>query len=256
MRDSGIPWLGDVAADWTQKRFKFVADIMGGQVDPREQEYAHEVLVAPNHVESGTGTLLARETAANQGARSGKYKVRAGEVIYSKIRPALRKAVIADEDCLCSADMYPIRPRGELLPRFLLELLLSDPVSRYLTECSMRVAMPKVNRETLGDCWLSFPGIEEQAEILTAIAARTEPLDRLRASLRVVSTLVMELSAVMVWQVVAGRFDVRALTKVPADLMQVLTRQSWVEADGLDDEELTGSQDDEGSFAGVAEDAD
>ena len=68
------------------------------------------------------------ETAEDQGANSGKYEVRRGQVIYSKIRPNLRKAAIAPLDCLCSADMYPITVReAELRPAYLLLLLLSPP---------------------------------------------------------------------------------------------------------------------------------
>jgi len=40
------------------------------------------------------------------------YLCNAGEVIYSKIRPALAKAVLAPENCLCSADMYPMTSTG------------------------------------------------------------------------------------------------------------------------------------------------
>ena len=39
---------------------------------------------------------------------SGKYLVKPGDIIYSKIRPALNKACIATGEWLCSADMYPV----------------------------------------------------------------------------------------------------------------------------------------------------
>ena len=83
------------------------------------------LMIAPNHVESGTGRLLSRETAYEQGAISGKYFCRAGDVVYSKIRPALAKVLVAPTDCLCSADMYPLRPRNSLQRDYLFWLLLS-----------------------------------------------------------------------------------------------------------------------------------
>ena len=50
------------------------------------------VLVAPDHIESETGRLLARQTASEQGAISGKYLFNRGDIVYSKIRPYLRQS--------------------------------------------------------------------------------------------------------------------------------------------------------------------
>ncbi|MEN9353528.1 MAG: hypothetical protein RL318_853, partial [Fibrobacterota bacterium] len=113
-KDSGIEWLGEVPEHWDVVGFRRVVDIAGGQVDPENEQYSSMNLIAPNHIESGTGRLLGMETAAEQSAESGKYLCKAGDVIYSKIRPALRKACIAPEDCLCSADMYPLSGRQNL----------------------------------------------------------------------------------------------------------------------------------------------
>ena len=116
-KPSGVEWLGDVPKYWEVKRFKFLARVANGQVDPRRPEHRGKILVAPNHIRVGTGEIIHLETADNQGADSGKYEVRRGQVIYSKIRPNLRKAAIAPLDCLCSADMYPIAVREtELRP--------------------------------------------------------------------------------------------------------------------------------------------
>ena len=99
LKPSGVEWLGDVPEHWTLKRFKFLVQITSGQVDPRRPEYRGKILVAPNHIRSSTGEIVHLETAEDQGADSGKYEVRRGQVIYSKIRPNLRKAAIAP----CSA---------------------------------------------------------------------------------------------------------------------------------------------------------
>jgi type I restriction enzyme S subunit len=117
-KPSGIDWLGDVPKHWEVRKFSREVRIAEGQVDPEIEPYASMALVAPNHIESRTGRLLARETAAEQGAMSGKYMCRKDEVVYSKIRPGLAKVALAPEDCLCSADMYPLRPTGQFSSHF------------------------------------------------------------------------------------------------------------------------------------------
>jgi type I restriction enzyme S subunit len=101
------------------------------------------ILIAPNHVESGSGRIKLVETASDQGAVSGKYVCNPGDVIYSKIRPALRKACMVDYAALCSADMYPLRAFNELTGPFLLFSILSEGFSRLTILESERVAMPK-----------------------------------------------------------------------------------------------------------------
>ena len=154
---SGVEWLGGVPEHWEVTRFSRQVSIAEGQVDPEIEPYASMLLIAPNHLESRTGRLLNRETASEQGAISGKYFCRAGDVIYSKIRPALAKVLVAPSDCLCSADMYPLRPRNSLQAGYLFWLLLSKGFTAWSVLQSDRVAMPKINRETLNNLHIPIP---------------------------------------------------------------------------------------------------
>jgi type I restriction enzyme S subunit len=217
LKNSGIPWLGDIPRHWVLKRFKFLASINSGQVDPRKPHYRTMVLIAPNHIQSATGRLLAMESASEQGADSGKYLVKQGQVIYSKIRPNLRKAIIAPCDCLCSADMYAITPRGDILPDFLLLLLLSQPFTKFAVDASMRVAMPKVNREALANCLMWHPEQGEQKKVLVHVAEESKPYDTAIARTEREMALMQEYRTRLTADVVTGKLDVRpASADLPA----------------------------------------
>ncbi|MGP9722164.1 restriction endonuclease subunit S, partial [Corynebacterium sp. AOP40-4SA-5] len=82
-------WLDFVPTQWKVTRFRFVAKIDNVMVDPRGTRNMHDILIAPNHIERDTGRLLAIETADEQGADSNKFRVREGQIIFSKIRPTL-----------------------------------------------------------------------------------------------------------------------------------------------------------------------
>lgn len=156
-RMSGVEWLGGVPEGWIVRRMKFVATVTEGLVDPSIEAEGDRPLIGPNHIQSGTGRILMLQSGSDQGAISGKYRVRPGQVIYSKIRPALNKVAIAEGDWLCSADMYPLTPSDDVAARFLMYWLLSAPFVRLAVDESMRVAMPKVNRDTLGSMWAVLP---------------------------------------------------------------------------------------------------
>lgn len=211
MKDSGVEWLGQVPAHWGVTQFRRHVAIAEGQVNPEEPPYSEMVLIAPNHLESGTGRLLARETASEQGAESGKYLCAKGSVIYSKIRPALRKVCIAPTDCLCSADMYPLMPHSGLNGDFLLWYMLSDEFSTLAVLESERVAMPKINRETLNPIPLVIPPEDEQHNISTYLKTRTHEFGRLIAEASAAVELLRERRSALISAAVTGQIDVRGL---------------------------------------------
>ena len=206
LRDSGVPWLGEIPAHWQLLKFAWCVTIAEGQVDPEDDEFSAWPLIAPNHVESGTGRLLGLESAADQGAISGKY-----DVIYSKIRPALRKATIAPKACLCSADMYPMRVvRERLTPEYLLHYLLTDAFSVWAVLESNRVAMPKINRESFIELRMPVPPLDEQRTIVEHIARETAQLDAVRDATERTIAMLKERRAALIAAAVTGQLDVGA----------------------------------------------
>jgi len=233
LKPSGVEWLGEVPVSWKMKRFKFVVRIRNGQVDPRTEAYCKFPLIAPEHLEKGTGRILKIETAEEQGAISGKYIVKQGEIIYSKIRPALRKASIAPCDCLCSADMYPLMPdHSEILSDYLLAVLLSNDLTRYLVDCSMRVAMPKVNREALGNAWLCYPDKDTQKHIISELKEMIIHLDEAKSKAQNEINLIREYRTRLIADVVTGKLDVRGIEVPEVSGEELLDIEKEVEEPG------------------------
>ena len=179
-KDSGVGWLGKIPEHWEAKKWRYCCHVTRGQVAPDDEQFCERVLIAPNHIESGTGRILHMETANQQGAISGKYLVKPGDIIYSKIRPALNKVCISTGDWLCSADMYPISViESRLQSHFLLYFMLSKPFVQLMVDESMRVAMPKVNRDKLATCPLLVPDSVEQRAIAAFLDRETTRIDGL-----------------------------------------------------------------------------
>jgi len=241
LKDSGVEWLGEVPEHWEVTRFKRVAGVSGGLVDPRSKEHRNKILIAPNHIErDGTARLLGQETADEQGADSGKYEVRAGEIVYCKIRPYLRKALIAPLDCLCSADMYPIALRGDrkVTADFLLLEMLSQPFTKYTIDCSLRAAMPKINREALGEAPVWLPPPPEQGAILKQLTESTLGLEEAMTRANREIELLNEYRTRLIADVVTGKLDVR---DAAAALPEVDPLAEAEEADDLDADHALGA---------------
>ena len=179
--------VGVIPEDWEPRGLLSTVSIANGQVDPRREPFRSMVLVAPDHIESGTGKLLAERTAAEQRAVSGKYVFGSGDIVYSKIRPYLKKAILADFAGLCSADMYPLRPVGGVVGGYIVSVLLAHRFTKYAESVSVRSGMPKINRAELADFALALPPFSEQRAIAAALSdvdALLGGLDRLVAKKR------------------------------------------------------------------------
>ena len=158
-----------------------VARITARLVDPAEPQYRDLPHINGENIEAETGRLGRYQTAADDKVFSQKFKFDKGDVLYSKLRPYLRKAAIAPSDGLCSADMYPLKvSKDRLLPEFLLLELLSDRFSKYAIEEFARSRMPKLNREALFAWKMTLPSTEEQKSIVSKARRSTAALELLR----------------------------------------------------------------------------
>lgn len=147
-------------------------------VDPTSDEFADMLHVGPDRIEKGNGQLLACETARAEGLTSKKFLFDERYVLYSKIRPALKKCALAEFRGLCSADMYPVRPSGhEVTREFIWGLLLSDAFYRYVSTLPDRANIPKLNRVELNGFQFRLPSIESQHKY-SSIVKHTMALKR------------------------------------------------------------------------------
>lgn len=168
--------VGVIPEDWALRPFMTVVRIASGQVNPTCEPFRSMVLVAPDHIESGSGRLLKKETSDEQHAISGKYLFGAGDIVYSKIRPYLRKAILADFEGLCSADMYPLRPSEDSSAGFIFATILAHHFSRYAESVSVRSGMPKINRVELAEYTFALPPTKTEQESVAGALCDTDAL--------------------------------------------------------------------------------
>jgi len=154
--------LGKLPEKWEWARFADVANIKSNLVDLSEyQNYPH---IAPNHIRSGTGELLEYTTIAEDKVFSAKHLFKSGQILYSKIRPYLAKAVIVNFEGLCSADMYPID--SLINTSYLHRWMISSEFTELASGKQGRTVLPKINQNALNELCVPVPPLEEQAKIV------------------------------------------------------------------------------------------
>lgn len=193
--------VGVIPGEWETRSLLKAVSPATGQVDPKREPFRSMILVAPDHIESETGRLLEKRTAAEQGAISGKYLFGPGDIVYSKIRPYLRKAILADFQGLCSADMYPLSPAEDVSSAFIVAVLLGHRFSTFAISKSARSGIPKINREELAQFTVALPPLPEQR----AIAGGLRDVDSLVGGLEKLIAKKRDLKQAAMQQLLTGQ---------------------------------------------------
>jgi type I restriction enzyme, S subunit len=182
------------SADWETVPLDDVTRPVSGLVDPQDPQYRELPHLNGEAIESATGRLLSYRTAAEDEIKSGKYLFSAGAVLYSKIRPYLRKAVQVPVDGLCSADIYAFEEFApDVDPRFFMYSLLSPQFTDYAVRLSGRTRMPKLNQKQLAAYPLPIPEMATQREIVATLDAAHSKLQEVRANQGRIGTLLESL---------------------------------------------------------------
>lgn len=200
--------IGVMPEHWEPVAFGDVVQIATGQIDPRQEPYLHMLHIGPENIESGSGRILEPRTAEELRLISGNYFFTPEDVLYSKIRPYLRKAAVPTFSGTCSADIYPLKPKSNDLDRvFLFYFLLTDPFTKHATSFQSRTRIPKINREQLGQARIPIPLLSEQREIariLATVDKKIETEEKRRAALQT-------LFKTMLQQLMTGQIRVLAM---------------------------------------------
>jgi len=133
------------------------------------------------HVQSGTGeyTGVAAGTAA---IRSAKFRFEPGDILYGKLRPNLRKCVVADHVGVCSTDLVPLRPINPDSAHLIAAQLRSELFTQQVMRLVGGANLPRVNMKDVLGLSLPVPPDEDSGR-LHAIARSVVSLRQLQRSL-------------------------------------------------------------------------
>jgi type I restriction enzyme S subunit len=187
MPDNGLP------EGWRPVRFGDVADIRRDMFDPTKS--AGLPYVALEHIEQGNPRL--NGSALSDLTLSTKTRFRAGDTLFGKLRPHLRKAVRVPFDGVCSTDILALYPKDGLRGEYLAQLTYAPGLQDYAITTSIGTKMPRTTWSALAAYRLALPPPDEQrriAEVLDSIDAAIEKTEAvIAATERLRSALVGEL---------------------------------------------------------------
>lgn len=229
LRDSGIPWLGQVPQHWEVKRLKFQTDdakSAGIQIGPfggMLTELIHAdtgefKLYGQENVLSGDFEKGSRWITASQYEELAQYRAKAGDFLFTRKGSIGGCAIFPDGAHPGIIDSDTIRLRvnpDSLSTRFLLFAFRESEYLQFQVELMKRGAiLSGLNTTTIADLVLATPPIDEQSEIAAHLHVVTTRINQLALKVESAIARLTEYRTALITSATTGKIDVRNV-KVP-----------------------------------------
>ena len=133
--------------------------------------------VGMEHIEQGTGNLLG--TISSDDVLSNTFAFNKGDVLYGRLRPYLKKVIVANFDGCCSTEIFPIQSK-KIIPPFLMYWFLTDKITNQINATCAGCRMPRGNMNDVLKFDISFPSSFEQQSIVATLDSLKSKVDHLQ----------------------------------------------------------------------------
>ncbi|HHO0786893.1 TPA: restriction endonuclease subunit S [Aeromonas hydrophila] len=174
-KDSGIEWIGQVPEHWKVARVKRLASLRN---ERRNDVSTDTIYIGLEDVEAGSGQYKPTNGSSRQSEDSTVGIFYEGDVLYGKLRPYLRKAIISEMAGCCSTEFLVLRAE-KTEPKWLQEWLLTPDVTHQIESGCEGAKMPRADWWHIGSIEVVYPDQHEQAQILTTLDRETARIDAL-----------------------------------------------------------------------------
>ena len=120
-------------------------------------------------VEKETSKLVKKYRSAEKPFRSSKNRFTSGDVIYGKLRPYLDKALVADEDGVCTTEMMPVRGYSGVAPLFLRLVMKTPYFINYADDSTHGMNLPRLGTDKARMALFPLAPFAEQHRIVAKV---------------------------------------------------------------------------------------
>ena len=206
LRDSGLPWLGQIPKHWTVIRAKSLWQ--EASLPVRDDD---EMVTC---FRDGQDTL--RKNRRDEGFTNaikelGYQGIRAGQLVLHSMDGFAGAIGVSDSDGKCTPEYIICDPlREDVFNPYFGFLLRVMALNGFIqASCTaVRERAPRIHFSDFGDMFFPLPPLSEQRAIVAHIASETAKLDALRAAAQRTIGLSKERRAALIAAAVTGQIDV------------------------------------------------
>ncbi len=134
-------------------------------------------------IEKDTANIIQRFYKSERAINGVRHKFRKGDVLYSKLRTYLNKALVASDEGYCTTEIMAFSTYGGLSNDYICHVLRSQYFLDYTLQCGYGVKMPRLSTTDACKGLVPLPPLAEQRRIVSKIEELFAQLDRIEAAL-------------------------------------------------------------------------
>ena len=123
------------------------------------------------------GELLTKTRAKEKQFAGEKTIFHSGQVLYSKLRPYLKKVLVADENGISTPELISFDVFGGILPQYIVCCLLDSFTNRAIDKRSYGIKMPRIDAGFMVNLPVPVPPVSEQHYIIERLEAAFSLID-------------------------------------------------------------------------------
>jgi len=222
IKDSGVPWLGEVPSHWLIVRIKHAVRSIEQGWSPQCEGYPAETpdewgVLKVGCVNGGVFTSSENKRLPGELEPIAQYALKQGDLLISRAntRELVGGAAVVTEDhpklLLCDK-LYRLRMDAALCVPEFLAAFLSIGGARSQIELRASGAsssMLNIGQSVILDMPVTLPSIEEQLQIVDFIRSERQRLEELQHESMCAITLLKERRSALIAAAVTGKIDVR-----------------------------------------------
>ena len=130
-------------------------------------------------IQKDTGAILVKTKASERKINGDKVVFRKGQVLYSKLRPYLKKILVAPDDGICTPEFVPF-DTYLVDENYIAYVLKSPHIDYVINSVTYGVKMPKVGTDTMINLLIPLPSLAEQKRIVEKLEQLLPLCERLK----------------------------------------------------------------------------
>jgi len=224
MKDSGIEWLGEVPAHWTEKRLGYVAEghktafvdgPFGSDLKTSDYQDVGVPLIQLNNIRDSQHLLQnMKYITPNKKQELKRHIAKPGDIVIAKMaEPVARCAVVKKHflEYVIVADCVKMTPDlGMVNLDYLVWAINSDAVRISAEQVATGTTRIRVNLGELKKLKIPYPPLDEQAAIAEYLGYEASKIDTLIDQAKSMVGLIKERRTALISAAVTGKIDVRA----------------------------------------------
>ena len=206
MKDSGIPWIGQIPAHWEIKRAKYMF-----RKEKREVRPEDKVITCFRD-----GQVTLRENRRTTGftesiTEIGYQGIRKGDLVIHQMDAFAGSIGVSDSDGKGTSVYHCCTPKGAYLSEYYALALREMARTGFIQSLyrGIRERSSDFNFQTFGKQYLPVPPEKEQYEIVEFIHSRTAKIDKMIAALNNEIDRLVEYKQRLISDVVTGQINVQ-----------------------------------------------